>query len=108
LIRNLGNDLARDRRPPAQATHGRAFRSFLLRQPHEFGVARGDGRQIEAVGFDDASGLFVPAAVAFAVDAAFYRDKAEFDWSTVGFLIFRPKVVDRVPKLLGMTVSPPP
>lgn len=46
-------------------------------------MARGDRRPIEAVHLDDAPGLFVPATVALAVGAAFYRDKAELDRGTV-------------------------
>ena len=44
---------ARDRRPAAQPAHRAALRLCLLRQPHEFSVARGDRRKVEAVGLDD-------------------------------------------------------
>ena len=44
-----------------RTAHRGAFSPSLLRQSHEFGMARGDRRQIEAVGLDDAPGLLVPA-----------------------------------------------
>ena len=50
------------------------------------GMARGDRWQIEAVGLDDAPGLLVPTAIALAVGAVFYRDDADRDRATVGFL----------------------
>jgi hypothetical protein len=69
-----------------RTAHRGAFGPSHIRQSHEFGMVRDNQRQIEAVGLDDAPDLLVPAAVALAVGAVFYRDEAELDRVTVGFL----------------------
>jgi leucyl-tRNA synthetase len=80
--------IPRDRRPPAEPAHLLPLRLRLRRQPGEFGVARGDRRQVEAVRFDDlAPG--VAFAVAFAVRAVLHRGQPGLDHGTVDRLHLR-------------------
>ena len=62
---------------------------------HEFGVARGDRRQIEAVGLDNAA-LGVALAVALAVRAVLHRDEAELDQAAVDLLDLRRRQAERL------------
>ena len=79
---DLGDALPRDRRPPAEPAHLLPLRFRIRRQPREFGVARGDRRQVEAVRFDDLA-LGVAFAVAFAVRAVLHGDQASLDQGAV-------------------------
>ena len=54
FLEDLGDPVARDRRPPPQSSKRGSLGPRLGRQLHEFRVARGEWREIEAVGFDDA------------------------------------------------------
>ena len=56
-LEDLDDALMGDGPPPAQRLHGPTFRPVFFRKQHEFGVAHGEEREIEAVGLDDAAGL---------------------------------------------------
>jgi hypothetical protein len=94
-LEDLDDGLPRNRRPPAQPAHGGALRPPFLRQTPEFGMARGDRRKIEAIGFDDAA-LRVALSVALAVRAIFHRHQAELDQAAVDFLDLRWREAERL------------
>ena len=68
--------------------HCPALGFLFFRQAHEFGMAHGEQRQIEAVGFGDAAAFVVGVAmaVALAVWTVLHGDEAELDQTAVDFL----------------------